>query len=232
MNPRIQVEHTVTEEATHVDLVSSQLRIAAGESLDDLGLWQESIVLRGAVQRRITTEDPANGFRPDTGRITAYRTTGGAGIRLDGGTHVGAEVSAHFDSTLVKLTCRGHDFSTAVRRARRGLAEFRVRGVSTNIAFLQAVLDDPDFDAGRINTSFVEERPQLLTARSSADRGTKILKLSGRCSRQSAARTASNGTVSARQIAPYRLVDSPTAGHKATVDGTGTRRIRALAARL
>ncbi|CAN5485230.1 pyruvate carboxylase [soil metagenome] len=176
MNPRIQVEHTVTEEITDVDLVSSQLRIAAGETLDDLGLSQESIVVHGAaLQCRITTEDPANGFRPDTGRITAYRSPGGAGIRLDGGTILGADVSAHFDSMLVKLTCRGRDFPTAVRRARRAVAEFRIRGVSTNIPFLQAVLDDPDFRAGRVTTSFIDERPQLLTARSSADRGTKIL---------------------------------------------------------
>jgi pyruvate carboxylase len=176
MNPRIQVEHTVTEEITDVDLVSSQLRIARGESLADLGLSQEAIVLHGAaLQCRITTEDPTNGFRPDTGRITAYRSPGGAGIRLDGGTLLGAEVSAHFDSMLVKLTCRGQDFSTAVRRARRAVAEFRIRGVSTNIPFLAAVLDDPDFVAGRVTTSFIDERPQLLTARSSADRGTKIL---------------------------------------------------------
>ncbi|WP_308160077.1 pyruvate carboxylase [Mycolicibacterium goodii] len=176
MNPRIQVEHTVTEEITDVDLVSSQLRIAAGESLEDLGLRQDQIVVRGvALQCRITTEDPANGFRPDTGRITAYRTPGGAGIRLDGGTHLGAEVSAHFDSMLVKLTCRGRDFATSVRRARRAVAEFRIRGVSTNIPFLQAVLDDPDFLAGRVTTAFIDDRPQLLTARGSADRGTKIL---------------------------------------------------------
>ena len=176
MNPRIQVEHTVTEEITDVDLVSSQLRIAAGESLADLGLSQDSITLHGAaLQCRITTEDPANGFRPDTGRISAYRSPGGAGIRLDGGTNLGAEISAHFDSMLVKLTCRGKDFPTAVKRARRAIAEFRIRGVATNIPFLQAVLDDPDFSAGRITTSFIDERPQLLTARSSADRGTKIL---------------------------------------------------------
>jgi len=176
MNPRIQVEHTVTEEITDVDLVSAQLRIAAGETLADLGLSQDAIRPHGAaLQCRITTEDPANGFRPDTGRITAYRSPGGAGIRLDGGTHLGAEISAHFDSMLVKLTCRGRDFPTAVNRARRAVAEFRIRGVSTNIPFLQAVLDDPDFQAGRITTSFIDERPQLLTARSSADRGTKIL---------------------------------------------------------
>ncbi|RZK93499.1 MAG: ATP-grasp domain-containing protein, partial [Rhodococcus sp. (in: high G+C Gram-positive bacteria)] len=146
MNPRIQVEHTVTEEVTDVDLVQSQLRIASGETLADLGLTQDKITLRGAaLQCRITTEDPANGFRPDTGRITGYRTPGGAGIRLDGGTSVGAEVSAYFDSMLVKLTCRGRDFETAVARARRAVTEFRIRGVSTNIPFLQAVLDDPDF---------------------------------------------------------------------------------------
>ncbi len=176
MNPRIQVEHTVTEEITDVDLVSSQLRIASGETLDDLGLRQQDVVPHGAaLQCRITTEDPANGFRPDTGRISALRTPGGAGIRLDGSTNLGAEISAHFDSMLVKLTCRGRDFPTAVARARRAIAEFRIRGVSTNIPFLQAVLDDRDFQAGRVTTSFIDERPQLLTARGSADRGTKIL---------------------------------------------------------
>ncbi|MGW6358944.1 pyruvate carboxylase [Streptomyces sp. NPDC055092] len=177
MNPRIQVEHTVTEEVTDVDLVQAQLRIAAGETLDDLGLSQDTVRLHGAaLQCRITTEDPANGFRPDTGKISAYRSPGGSGIRLDGGTtHAGTEISAHFDSMLVKLTCRGRDFETAVGRARRAVAEFRIRGVSTNIPFLQAVLDDPDFSAGRVTTSFIEKRPHLLTARHSADRGSKLL---------------------------------------------------------
>ncbi|MGV9837535.1 pyruvate carboxylase [Nocardia niigatensis] len=176
MNPRIQVEHTVTEEITDVDLVQSQLRIAADESLADLGLSQDAIHIRGAaLQCRITTEDPANGFRPDTGRITGYRSPGGAGVRLDGGANVGAEVGAYFDSMLVKLTCRGRDFDTAVARARRAVAEFRIRGVTTNIPFLMAVLDDPDFRAGKVTTSFIDERPELLTLKSSADRGTKIL---------------------------------------------------------
>jgi pyruvate carboxylase len=177
MNPRIQVEHTVTEEVTDVDLVQAQLRIAAGETLADLGLSQDTVYLRGAaLQSRITTEDPANGFRPDVGRISAYRSAGGAGVRLDGGTvYAGAEISPHFDSMLVKLTCRGRDYPTAVARARRALAEFRVRGVSTNISFLQAVLDDPDFIAGNVATSFIDERPELLTARIPADRGTKLL---------------------------------------------------------
>ncbi|MEV0360168.1 pyruvate carboxylase [Nocardia sp. NPDC050697] len=176
MNPRIQVEHTVTEEITDVDLVQSQLRIAAGESLADLGLSQDTVQIRGAaLQCRITTEDPANGFRPDTGRITAYRTPGGAGIRLDGGANLGAVIGAYFDSMLVKLTCRGRDFELAVARARRALAEFRIRGVTTNIPFLFAVLDDPDFRAGRVTTSFIDERPQLLRLPESGDRGTKIL---------------------------------------------------------
>ena len=177
MNPRIQVEHTVTEEVTDVDLVQSQLRIASGETLADLGLDQEGIYTRGAaLQCRITTEDPANGFRPDTGMISAYRSPGGSGIRLDGGTAFsGTEISAHFDSMLVKLSCRGRDLTAAVRRARRAVAEFRIRGVATNIPFLQAVLDDPDFQQGNVTTSFIEQRPHLLTARHSADRGTRLL---------------------------------------------------------
>src|SRR5262245_57432761 len=177
MNPRIQVEHTVTEEITDVDLVQAQLRIASGETLSDLGLPQDQIRVRGAaLQCRITTEDPANGFRPDTGILSAYRSPGGAGIRLDGGeASAGTEISAHFDSMLVKLTCRGRDFDLAVLRARRAVAEFRIRGVATNIPFLQAVLDDPDFKIGNISTSFIEQRPHLLTARHSADRGTRLL---------------------------------------------------------
>ena len=178
MNPRIQVEHTITEEITDVDLVQAQMRIAAGESLADLGLEQSEIRINGAaLQCRITTEDPANGFRPDTGTITAYRSAGGAGIRLDGGTaDTGAEVSAHFDSMLVKLICRGRTFPMAVARARRALAEFRIRGVSTNIPFLQGVLEDPDFIAGNVSTGFIEERPQLLTTHAPADRGTRLLR--------------------------------------------------------
>lgn len=177
MNPRIQVEHTVTEQVTDRDLVIAQLRIASGQTLPELRLTQDDIVLTGAaLQCRITTEDPANGFRPDVGTISAYRSPGGPGVRLDGGTvHTGAQVSAHFDSMLVKLTCHGHDYANAARRARRAIAEFRIRGVSTNLPFLAAVLDDPDFQAGRVTTSFIDERPQLVRARPPADRGSRIL---------------------------------------------------------
>ncbi|CAN5173880.1 pyruvate carboxylase [soil metagenome] len=177
MNPRIQVEHTVTEEVTDVDLVQSQMLIAFGASLAELGLTQDAIVLHGAaLQCRITTEDPNAGFRPDTGKITTYRSPGGAGVRLDGGTVAsGAQISPHFDSMLAKLTCRGRDFPTAVRRAKRALAEFRIRGVSTNIPFLRAVLDDPAFVAGDLSTSFIDERPELFSTNVSKDRGTKIM---------------------------------------------------------
>lgn len=177
MNPRIQVEHTVTEEITEVDLVQSQMRIAAGESLVELGLTQDKIAMHGfAIQCRITTEDPSAGFRPDTGKITTYRSPGGAGIRLDGGTTAtGSEVSPYFDSLLVKLITRGRDLPTAVSRASRALAEFRIRGVSTNIAFLQGVLSDPSFRKGELSTAFIDERPELLNSYPSLDRGTKIL---------------------------------------------------------
>ena len=177
MNPRIQVEHTVTEQVTGRDLVIGQLRIAAGMTLPELHLTQDDIALNGtALQCRITTEDPANGFRPDTGTISAYRSPGGPGVRLDGGTvHTGAEVSPHFDSMLVKVTCHGHDFDSAARRARRAVAEFRIRGVATNLPFLGAVLDHPEFHAGRVTTSFIDEHPELIRARPSADRGSRML---------------------------------------------------------
>jgi len=166
MNPRIQVEHTVTEEVTSVDLVQAQMQIAAGATLTELGLSQDRIEVRGfALQCRITTEDPANGFRPDTGTITSYSSPGGPGIRLDGGTaHVGAAISPHFDSLLAKMTCRGDSFEAAVTRARRGLAEFRIGGVSTNVPFVAALLHHPDFADGGVTTGFVDDHPELVSA--------------------------------------------------------------------
>ena len=178
MNPRIQVEHTVTEEVTDVDLVAAQMRIASGETLAEIGLTQNEISLRGAaLQCRVTTEDPADGFRPDLGRITTYRSPGGGGVRIDGGTiNPGDAISPHFDSMLAKVTCRGRDFKSAVNRARRALAEFRIRGVATNIPFLQAVLDDEAFGAGDVSTAFIEERPELLGMNKPQDRATKVLR--------------------------------------------------------
>ncbi|MGH1491682.1 MAG: pyruvate carboxylase [Acidimicrobiales bacterium] len=181
MNPRIQVEHTVTEETTDVDIVQTQLRLARGETLREMGLTQESIVQRGAaLQCRITTEDPSNGFRPDTGRILAYRQPGGAGIRLDGGAgYVGAEITPYFDSLLTKLTCRGNTFQDAIRRAERALVEFRVRGPVTNINFLRALLADPEFRSGSVTTSFIDDRPDLIDSEVSTDRATKLLRWLG-----------------------------------------------------
>ena len=177
MNPRIQVEHTVTEETTDVDLVRAQILIAGGATLADLGLTQGAIRQRGfALQCRVTTENPANGFRPDAGRITAYRSPGGAGIRLDeGSAFVGAEVSPFFDPLLVKVTARGPDLRSAAARAARAVAELRVRGVSTNQSFLRALLRHPDFLAGEVHTTFVDEHPELVSADPGADRASRLL---------------------------------------------------------
>ncbi|MDE0320157.1 MAG: pyruvate carboxylase [Acidimicrobiaceae bacterium] len=177
MNPRIQVEHTVTEEVTDVDLVESQLRIASGATLDDLGLSQGNISLRGfALQCRVTAENPANDFRPDTGRIVAYRPASGAGVRLDGCVYQGVEITPHFDSMIEKITCRGPSFDTVVRRMQRTLAEYRVRGVSTNQPYLQAILADAEFRAGPVTTTFIDDRPELTAASVGADRATRLLR--------------------------------------------------------
>jgi len=180
MNPRIQVEHTVTEEVTGVDIVAAQLRIAAGATLAELGLTQDRLSVRGvAVQCRITTEDPADGFRPDTGTVTSYRSPGGPGVRLDGATYAGAEVTPRFDSLLVKLTTRAPDLPAAAMRARRALREFRVRGVRTNTAFLRRLLAEEDFLAGGVPTTFLDEHPELVAAQEPTDRTTMLMEALG-----------------------------------------------------
>ncbi len=177
MNPRIQVEHTVTEEVTDVDLVESQLRIASGESLTDLGLSQDTIEVRGyAMQCRVTAEDPANDFRPDTGRILAYRPATGPGVRLDGCVYQGVEITPYFDSMIEKITCRGRDFPTVIRRLQRTLAEYRVRGVATNQPFLRAILADEQFISGAVTTNFIDQRPELTAASVGANRATRLLR--------------------------------------------------------
>jgi pyruvate carboxylase len=181
MNPRIQVEHTVTEEATGVDLVLAQLRIAAGETLADLGIAQERIAIqRTAIQCRVTTEDPADEFRPSTGTIVAYRSPGGPGIRLDGSAYVGAVVTPFYDSLLVKQTATGPDFTSAARRARRGLSDFVIRGVASNIDFLQGLLAHPDFLAGDLSTAFLDEHSELMAGTPGAhlgEAGSLLLRL-------------------------------------------------------
>jgi pyruvate carboxylase len=182
MNPRIQVEHTVTEVITARNLVQSQIRIAQGATLAELEIPdQKAIEMRGfAIQCRVTTEDPSNGFAPDTGTLKVYRSPGGAGVRLDAGSaFTGAQITPHYDSLLVKVSTRGLTLEDAARTMRRCLQEFRIRGVKTNIAFLENVMMHPDFLAGRCNTSFIDAHPELTRVKEKKDRGTKMLQFLG-----------------------------------------------------
>ena len=181
VNPRIQVEHTVTEEVTRIDLVRSQILIADGTALSSPRIDiadQASIPCNGfAIQCRITTEDPSNEFKPDYGTIIAYRHAGGYGIRLDeGSSYQGVKVSPFFDSMLVKITAKGRTLKGASRRLYRALTEFRIRGVKTNIAFLENVIMHPLFESGNITVRFIEKHPDLLLTKAGQDRGTKMLR--------------------------------------------------------
>ena len=180
VNPRIQVEHTVTEEVTGIDIVKCQILIAAGAALDDpqLGLPpQDAIQTNGfAVQCRVTTEDPTNHFVPDHGRIAHYRSASGMGIRLDAGTAFsGAVVTPFYDSLLVKVTAWGRQLVDATRRMERSLQEFRVRGVKTNIPFLIKLMTHPRFVAGGCTTHFIDETPELFQFPEGRDRATRLL---------------------------------------------------------
>jgi pyruvate carboxylase len=179
VNPRIQVEHTVTEQVTGFDLVRSQVLVAAGRRLGDpaVGLEQSVISARGfAIQCRVTTEDPANDFAPDYGRLSAYRSSGGPGIRLDAGTAFGgAVITPFYDSLLVKVTASGLRFEDAANRMERCLQEFRVRGVKTNIPFLINLVTHPQFLAGDVTTRFLDETPELFRFPTRQDRASKLL---------------------------------------------------------
>ncbi len=184
VNPRIQVEHTVTEEVTGIDLVKSQILVARGVPLADpeiaLGSQAEIKTNGFAIQCRVTTEDPANNFMPDYGRISHYRSSGGAGIRLDGGSAFsGAVVNPFYDSLLVKVTVRGRRFADAAVRMERCLQEFRIRGVKTNIPFLIKVMTHPKFIAGNFTTRFIDETPELFQFAPRKDRATKVLTFLG-----------------------------------------------------
>lgn len=181
VNPRIQVEHTVTEEITGIDLVRSQILIADGKSLhsDRINIPQQAdIKCNGfAIQCRITTEDPQNDFKPDYGTIIAYRHAGGYGIRLDeGSSYQGVKVSPFFDSMLVKITAKGRTLKGARQRMHRALMEFRIRGVKTNILFLENVIMHPEFEKGAATVKFIEKYPALFQIRTRQDRGTKLLR--------------------------------------------------------
>ncbi len=184
VNPRIQVEHTVTEMVTGVDLVRSQILIAQGHTLHEAPLSlppQEKIPLYGAaLQCRVTTEDPEKHFAPDYGKISTYRSPAGFGIRLDGGTaYAGAVLSAYYDSLLVKVTAWGTNLTEACQRMDRALREFRIRGVKTNIPFLENVANHPRFRAGEVTTSFLDDSPELFRFTGRADRATKLLSYIG-----------------------------------------------------
>ncbi|KAF2644371.1 pyruvate carboxylase [Massarina eburnea CBS 473.64] len=177
INPRIQVEHTITEEVTGIDIVAAQIQIAAGASLEQLGLTQDHISTRGfAFQCRITTEDPANGFAPDTGKIEVYRSAGGNGVRLDGGNgFAGAIITPHYDSMLVKCSCRGSTYEIVRRKMLRALVEFRIRGVKTNIPFLLKLLTHETFIEGKCWTTFIDDTPALFNLIGSQNRAQKLL---------------------------------------------------------
>ncbi|WP_323785576.1 pyruvate carboxylase [Thalassovita sp.] len=179
VNPRVQVEHTVTEEVTGIDIVQAQIKIAEGKTLAEAtGMArQEDIVLHGhALQTRITTEDPQNNFIPDYGRITAYRSATGMGIRLDGGTaYAGGVITRYYDSLLVKVTAWAPTPEAAIHRMDRALREFRIRGVSTNIAFVENLLKHPTFLNNTYTTKFIDETPELFDFELRRDRGTKVL---------------------------------------------------------
>ncbi len=184
MNPRIQVEHTVTEMVTGVDLVRAQILVAEGCPLSDprIGLTcQEDLHINGyAIQCRVTTEDPANNFAPDTGRIAAYRSGGGFGVRLDGGNAAtGTIISPYYDSLLVKVTSWDNTFEGACRRAARAISEEHVRGVKTNIPFITNILTHPVFHAGACHTKFIDDTPELFDLEDSRDRATKVLRYIG-----------------------------------------------------
>ncbi|ATO21145.1 pyruvate carboxylase (plasmid) [Acinetobacter sp. LoGeW2-3] len=184
VNPRIQVEHTVTEEITGIDIVKAQIRITEGAKIGDSENFlpqQSDIKLLGhAVQCRLTTEDPKNGFMPDHGKLTAYRAGTGFGVRVDSGTaYTGAVISPYYDSLLAKVTVRGSSMDETNARMLRTLKEFRIRGVANNLAFLENVITHPLFSSGQCTTKFIDTTPELLNFPLKQDRATKLLEFLG-----------------------------------------------------
>ncbi len=207
VNPRIQVEHTITEEITGIDIVRSQILIAQGRKLEDPRIFingQEDVKCNGfAIQCRVTTEDPQNGFKPDYGTIIAYRNAGGFGIRLDeGSSYPGVRVSPFFDSMLVKISSSGRTLKGAAQRLHRTLTEFRIRGVKTNIGFLENVLRHPTFYRGEATVKFIDDHPELFEIPKRQDRGTKTLRY--------LANVIVNGNNDVKNIEPGKKFIQPT----------------------
>ena len=206
MNPRIQVEHTVTEVFTGLDLVRAQLLIAQGHSLHsaEVGMpAQDQIPRHGyAIQCRVTTEDPENKFMPDYGKLLAYRSPGGFGIRLDGGMgYSGAVITPFYDSMLVKVIASGQTYEIAMDRMARALSEFRIRGVKSNIPFLENVIRHPNFRSGQATTTLIDTSPELFTFKARRDRATKLLNFLGN--------VIVNGNPHAKGYKPARALDVP-----------------------
>jgi pyruvate carboxylase len=223
VNPRIQVEHTVTEMVTGIDLVRCQIQVAQGLELHGAEINlppQDRIPLYGyALQCRVTTEDPANNFVPDYGRLSTYRSPAGFGIRLDGGSaYGGAVITPYYDSLLVKTTAWGREFRHACQRMDRSLREFRVRGVKTNIPFLENVVNHADFQAGRVTTRWLEETPELFRFVARKDRATKLLGY--------LADVIVNGNPAvAGKPTPTRLRTPPIPPHDSSAPPDGTRQL-------
>jgi pyruvate carboxylase len=223
VNPRIQVEHTVTEMVTGIDLVRCQLQVAQGFKLHGKEMYlptQNEIPLHGyALQCRITTEDPANNFIPDYGKLSTYRSPAGFGIRLDGGqAYGGAVITPYYDSLLVKTTAWGSDFKQACQRMDRSLREFRVRGVKTNIPFLENVVNNADFQAGRVTTRWLEETPSLFQFAPKRDRGSRLLNYLGDI-------VVNGNSAVANKPKPKRITPAPVPAHIAGAPPDGTRQL-------
>lgn len=207
VNTRIQVEHTVTEMVTGRNLVGGQIRVAQGFRLEDpeIGIKrQEDIQMRGfAIQSRVTTEDPENNFAPDFGTIAAYRSPGGFGVRLDAGSaYPGARISPHYDSLLVKISCWGLNLAEAARTMNRSLEEFRLRGVKSNVGFLENVIMHPTFLAGQCDTSFIDSHPELFHIPVRRDQAYKLLTFIGH--------TAVNGYPGIKKPLHFRDLRNPS----------------------
>ena len=229
MNPRIQVEHTVTEMVTGIDLVRAQILIAEGLPMSDprIGMTcQEDLHINGyAIQCRVTTEDPRNNFAPDTGKITAYRSGGGFGVRLDGGNaYAGAVVSPYYDSLLVKVTAWDNTFQGACRRATRAISEEHVRGVKTNIPFVTNILTHPTFHAGKCHTKFIDDTPELFDIDTGRDRATKVLKYLAEIQVQNP--SAERRQLDVPRFPPYENTPPKCTGLKQVLDQGGPEAVK------
>ncbi len=230
VNPRVQVEHTVTEEVTGIDIVRAQILIAEGKTLvEATGIAPASTTSSShghAIQCRITTEDPTNNFIPDYGRITAYRGATGMGIRLDGGTaYSGAVITRYYDSLLEKVTAWAPTPEAAIARMDRALREFRIRGVATNIAFVENLLKHPTFLSNEYHTKFIDETPELFDFKPRRDRATKILTyiaditVNGHPETEGRPQPAAEARAAACRRRPR--ADTPAAGTRQILDDDG-----------